>query len=644
MTYVLFSFLSLIVFVGAAILAFYVSRKHYRTGRFFTPTKIMFFGSFLGSFFTFIPIYWEKVDLGINAISHILKTVLIAAHHSIRLFVIDSDFDIVQDAAAHIPFGWSQVLFTSTGAFLFIVAPILTFSFVLSFFKNFEAYRKILMHPKAPIYIFSELSEKSLALAKSIRAKNSKALIIFSDVYEKDEEESFDLLEESKEIDAICLKNDMLSLNLKFHSKESEICFFAIAEDDSENISQALSIVHNEVYRYRRNTRFYIFSTSTEGELVISNLQSEIVEEIERVKAEREKARASAKAPIDEEKIKAKLPKPKILIKRVNDMRSLVYRTLYDEGTELFRNAIDMGAGEKLISALVLGTGGQGGEMIRALSWFCQMENTDVKYRVRVNAFDRDRKAKEKFTAICPELMDERYNGTIVEGEAQYTVSIHGDVDIDTTDFKDKVKELGPISYVFISLGTDELNVKAAVTLRTLFEQLRQQPIIQAVVYDSKNKKALKGACNAFGNSYDIAFVGDRDTLYSADVVLGSELENAAIEIHQRYGSPMHSFWSHEYNYNSSMASAIHEATRVKLGIFGAGKTELTDEERDFIEVLEHRRWNAYMRSEGWVYSGSKEKASRNNLGKMHHNLVCFDDLSEEDKRKDSIVATRRKR
>ena len=625
MTYVLFSFLSLFFLAGALILAFYLSRSRYHSGRFFTPTNVMFLGSFLASFFTFVPIYWDKVDLGINVVSHIGKTILIAAHHSIRLFVIDSDFDIIQDAAAAIDYGWLKVMFTSVGALLFVVAPILTFSFVLSFFKNFAAYRKILTHPSAPLYVFSELSEKSLALAKSIVKENEKALVIFSDVYEKDEEESFDLIEESKEIGAICLKNHMLSLNLKFKSKNSSIYFFAIAEDDSENISQALSIIKNPIYRYRKNTRFYIFSITTEGELVISNLQSGLVEEIKAAGEDKSKR------------------KPEILIKRVNDMRSLVYRTLYDEGEELFHNAITVGENEKLVSALVLGTGGQGGEMIRALSWFCQMENTDVKYRVKINAFDKDKKAKEKFTAICPELMDERYNGVYVDGEAQYRIDIYGDIDIDTTDFTDKVRSLGPISYTFISLGTDELNVKAAVTLRTLFEQLHQKPIIQAVIYDSKNKKALEGAKNAFGNTYDIDFVGDRDTLYSTHVIIDSELEDAAIEIHQRYGAPMHSFWAHEYNYNSSMASAIHNATRIKLGIFGAGKSELTIEERDFIETLEHRRWNAYMRSEGWIYSGGKDKATRNNLGKMHHNLVCFDDLSEEDKRKDSIVATKRR-
>jgi hypothetical protein len=74
----------------------------------------------------------------------------------------------------------------------------------------------------------------------------------------------------------------------------------------------------------------------------------------------------------------------------------------------------------------------------------------------------------------------------------------------------------------------------------------------------------------------------------------------------------------------------------------GAGKAEgeLTLEERDLIEVLEHRRWNAYMRSEGYVFSGSTDKASRNDMAKMHQDLVEFDRLDEVTKRKDSQVGS----
>ena len=89
------------------------------------------------------------------------------------------------------------------------------------------------------------------------------------------------------------------------------------------------------------------------------------------------------------------------------------------------------------------------------------------------------------------------------------------------------------------------------------------------------------------------------------------------------------------------MASAVHAVARIKCGIAGADKreNELTDSERVTIETIEHRRWNAYMRAEGYIYSGSPERASRNDLAKMHNNLVEYSSLSDEDKRKDSRVA-----
>ena len=102
-------------------------------------------------------------------------------------------------------------------------------------------------------------------------------------------------------------------------------------------------------------------------------------------------------------------------------------------------------------------------------------------------------------------------------------------------------------------------------------------------------------------------------------------------------------FWTYEYNYRSSIASAIHMKARIHCGIPGANKKEgeLSLEERDIIEVLEHRRWNAYMRAEGYIFSGSNDKSSRNDLAKMHHDLVDFSSLTEEEKRKDSIVGTK---
>ena len=77
-------------------------------------------------------------------------------------------------------------------------------------------------------------------------------------------------------------------------------------------------------------------------------------------------------------------------------------------------------------------------------------------------------------------------------------------------------------------------------------------------------------------------------------------------------------------------------------GIPGAGKkaADMSIQERNTLENLEHRRWNAYMRAEGFVFSGSTDAASRNDLGKMHNDLVNYTILPEEEKRKDSAVAS----
>jgi hypothetical protein len=46
------------------------------------------------------------------------------------------------------------------------------------------------------------------------------------------------------------------------------------------------------------------------------------------------------------------------------------------------------------------------------------------------------------------------------------------------------------------------------------------------------------------------------------------------------------------------------------------------------------------MRAEGYVYSGSKDKASRNDLAKMHHDLVEYAALSAEEQEKDRKVGS----
>ena len=175
-----------------------------------------------------------------------------------------------------------------------------------------------------------------------------------------------------------------------------------------------------------------------------------------------------------------------------------------------------------------------------------------------------------------------------------------------------------------------------AVKLRSLFAGMGYDPKIQAIVYRTDKKQALKGVTNFKKQAYDVDYIGDIETSYSEAVILNSDVERKALARHLKWGQER-DFWQYDYNYKSSIASAIHRDMKQRCGIPGIEKdpSQRTDEELWNIRVLEHCRWNAYMRSEGYVYSGSLDPSTRNDLAKKHHCLVPFEQLPLKEQEKD---------
>ncbi len=557
----------------------------------------LFAGVFVAALVMFLPIH--AVTIGNTAMSS-WRAFLLSVFHSMQVFTIGCEFGVVEQGMVHCP-DRLDVAYQVWASTLYVLAPVFTFGFVLSLFKNLTAYFKYLCAYFKEVYIFSELNERSLVLANDIKSKHKKAAIVFTDVFEDNEENSYELADQARKLGAICFKKDMLVLNFKRHSSGKSIAFFTIDSNETENLNQALKLIH--MYNKRPNTHVYIFSTKIESELLL-----------------------------------AAVCKGEVKVRRINEVRSLVNRVLYENGELLFRSARKAEDGRKKISAVVVGMGRHGTEMVKALTWFGQMDG----YQLEINAFDKDRLAQEKFTALAPELMSPHYNGVEIKGEAQYKITIHSGIDVASNSFAEKVKGITDASYVIVALGNDDVNISTAVNLRMYFERIGIHPVIQAIVYNSQQKKALEGIRNYRNQPYDIEFIGDLDSSYTEAVIIDSDLEEEALQRHLKWGNE-EEFWTYEYNYRSSMASAIHMRARIQCGISGADKREedLTEEERDTIETLEHRRWNAYMRAEGYVFSGSTDKRSRNDLAKMHHDLVNYAALSEETKRIDSKVGTK---
>lgn len=588
--------ISTLVLLIAVFRSAMLIRKH-KSGVILTPFYTLCAGVFMAVFVGLIPIF---ADMLAGETGFIVKLIMIDFLQTIQTFTLNVAADWMLDkiSCSSTAFSGAYSIYV-TG--LFLIAPILTFGFLASLLKNFFVKFDYLLHFRGEVFAFSELNEKSLALAQSIKQKKKRAIIVFADVNGKSSDGISENIESAKELRSIFFSKDIVSINLAKHSRKSQINIFAIGDNEGENLIRSLKLI--EKYLNRKNTGLYVFSAGTEGEMLLSGAS-----------------------------------KGEVRVRRINDVRALIYNFLYDEGCRLFESAHKNSGNIKEINAVILGMGHHGTEMIKALTWYCQMDG----YSVSIDAFEQDKLAKEKFSAQCPELMSEKFNGTHIPGDSEYKIRIHSGVDVRTQTFVDYMSALPNTTFVFVSLGNDTENINQAANVRMLCERNGCKPIIKTVVFNSDEANALRGITNYSGQEYKIEPIGDYQSTYSEEILLGNELEHLALERHLKWGQE-DEFWQYEYNYRSSLASAIHMKARIACKIKGADKNEagLTLEERNTIEALEHRRWNNYMRSEGYIYSGSPEKSSRNDLAKTHHDLINYESLNEEEKRKDSRLGTR---
>ena len=576
--------ISLSIAAIAIALSIFLAAAKRRGDRLFTPINILLGGVFVSVFVSVLPIYAEETaDVSFS----VIKTILFSLHSTFQIFTINADRGMITERLIT----GSEPLTAAYSVYMtvvFVAAPILTFGFIVSFFKSATAYARYLLSFFRDMYVFSDLNQRSVALGADIKRKHKSAVIVYADAFENGDEKSSGLTEQARSMGAICFKKDITDINLKFHSKSSQVRFFAIKEDEQRNIEQSLKLI--SAFRSRNGTWLYAFSTGIESELLLSNI------------------------------------KGAIKVRRVNEIRTLINRILYTDGYDGGRHIIFKGARPaegtdcKTISALIVGMGRYGTEMLKALAWFCQMDG----YRLEIDAFDKDELAGEKFAALCPELMSGKYNGKFIEGEANYTVRIHSGTDVTTQTFQNMIAEHRSATYAFVSLGSDEANIRTAAELRMLFERMNIRPDIQTVVYGTEKRNSLQGVKNFKGAEYGIDFI-DMESTYSERFIIQSELEAVALELHcSNEGCTEDNFWGVEYNYRSSVASAIHRKAREACGISDESKPE-----------VEHRRWNAYMRSAGYVFN-----STRNDLGKMHPDLIDYSSLLEKEVQKDINIVT----
>lgn len=570
--------LSICCLVVSTVLAIF-SQRIFKKFKSVKPIYILLTGAFLATLVMMLYVDFKPEVHGKAA------TLFLAVFHSIQVMLLGYDFEFLYEAFSiteeYASFSYAYL------SVLFFLTPAYTFGFVLSFFESVNSYLRYLMKRKKDIYLLSDVSEKSVMLASSIRKKDAKALIAFVCASEI----SADMKDKIKEIKAISFKKDIADIGLRFHSKASKAVFFTMSENEAVNLEASLAIIDS--FSQRRNTELYVFSTSKEGELLLDSADDGFMK-----------------------------------VRRINEDRSFAYSIISDY--PITDNCTFSEDGKKIISTLIIGFGGYGSELTKALLWCGQLPG----YELEINVMDKDKLAESKFKAECPEIFE--LNGNNEIGEAIYKLTFYNEVDVLSYRASEIISSLKNTSVVYVSLGDDELNIEVAINARILFERIGLYPVIKAIVYSDIKYKTLKerNLINHQGEKYDIEIIGNIEKRFDYDTIINEDLEALALKCHlcwanspEEKETAIKQFNEYEYYRSSSIATAIHEKYRER--------EELSEEEA---VIAEHMRWNAYMRTEGFIYSGSREETSRNDRAKMHNNLHRFGLLDDKDIDKDRRI------
>lgn len=576
--------------------------------------QVLFAAIFVAALFLMLPAFFVAYGQDLFGPA---KSFVYAFQKSLQVFATKDVFSVVYDSVDSIPADIRQGYYALTLAIQFF-APLLTFGFLLTFFKNLYSICKYTLLFWKEVHVFSELNEKTLILGESIldssyekqkkqknifrfiKARLLEPVIIYTDVIEKKKGERYEQAERARNMGAMLFNKDLTFINFGLPFSRRVIKFYVISDDENEKVRHSAHII--KAYD-KPGVSLYLFSDDIRSEKLLAS---------------------------------QKMEKMKVL--RINDVQSLIYHNLYDHGERLFAHAAKYN--EKTVSAVIIGMGQYGTEMFKALTWYCQIPG----YGLKINVFDRDKSTLEKLTAACPELME--MNRNTVEGEAHYDITVHSGVDVNTYEFIKRMKEIKDATYVFVGLGDDGRNISAAEKARSIYAGIcpEKMPVIETKIYSTDIRKQMESDGN------DLTMIGDLQSFYSVDTVLNSRLADMGFEVHLRYAdqaalkedggmrAELRKFWCSEYNFRSSVAKAMHEDLRVRLtekglmdAVPGQQKSwkDRTEAEQLEIGKVEHVRWNAYMRSEGYVC------APKNHLAKHHHNLVSVFKLSDEDLRKD---------
>ena len=584
-----------------------------------------------------------------------------------------------------LPLGWDPFyawLYLIYQGLIFVLAPATAFSSAAFFFFTLLASPALwLRSRKSDTYVFSEVNSSALTLAKSIFAyakskTGNKPVIAFAEVDNADEA----LVDEARTLGVICSDRSITELAMRCSTKTKRFFIFS-STNEAQNLREALKLTKifaDSEQEAEEQPAVIVFSSSA--------LSDGYVDSAVAMCSGTAKFRRFDHTQNTINQVLMKMP-------------VFLNVTPQETDSELDRKVLYSTTPRRI---LIVGTGNMGTAFLKGALWSGQSNTVQMHIDV---VDTKAEVAKRRLALECPEIASNlgTRDQSNPHGEA-YDVEYHP-WNVFSDKFDTFMREHGgEVTYVFVALGDDLLTAQAARRLRELLERSRvtsgnadaTQPPIVAVIDDTLVSSSVKDASSPKGQSYHITTVGSAESIFSYENVFHPKLERWAMNLNAAYWGYFDiedeegrtetlrganaSYDVVEYNRISSRAAAIFLKKHLFEFCRGIESGSLSDRDKsvelalpsvkdwtlpldspEFSEVLaaydayvnspstsreplqelEHRRWNAFMRTLGYercdeaaletinapIIEGKKQNCDH--LSKLHLCLVPFDQLDE---------------
>ena len=578
----------------------------------------------------------------------------------LKLFIFDVfPAEIIDDAIGR---------YNAIASVMAIVAPITSatifFELLTNFFprlKYFTLHFKVFREK----YFFSELNERSITLAKSI--KESKGFlspkIVFTNVNDSELENIKFYQIEAKRLGAICLHDNITTINKHFFNKKK---ILLINDNEVENLELLTDLSEGIDYKSLKKSEIYLFC----NDYAYMDIEKKF----------RSKFEGESDTPI---------------IVPIRHYRNLITNML--EATPLYEPIVHKSKGNRILNVTILGIGDIGTEMFLTTYWIGQM--LDCKLRINVVSKEPEGTFEDKLDYINPEILKTtRKNDELLriykdkkEFSEPYCEYKYFSCDIKSDRFDDlltKVTGIADTHYFLVSLGSDEENLSVANMLKTEIGRAHiqnkakgkeiEKTIINYVVYNSSLNKSLSDgsfvcSCSSYEPDIYMQAVGGIENIYSVKNIFMDNYIAGAKAADESYNKKQgkeirkkgyEKRFKDEYEYWSNLALRLH----FKYKVFSVGfitksifdkdyQENITNACKKYIEEfrpeqdikaeevsrypslvecklqwLEHRRWCAFLRTMGFRQTTDYEKYLLNTKSHKHVEMKLHPCLVECEK------------